>query len=79
MGLGCYAVLRDRDKWTICAWGRQLIACGDRRTALATARHAAELLRGLDAGGRRPAQRKRRLDPTADSPRVSHQTGRELE
>jgi len=81
MRLGCYAVLKDKDKWTICAGGRRLITCGDRRTALATARHAAELLRRLDAGDRRGpgAQRKRKLDPTADSPPVSGQIGGELE
>jgi len=57
MGLGCYAVLKDKDKWTICAWGRQLITYGDRRTALATARRATELLGRLDGGGHRPAGR----------------------
>jgi hypothetical protein len=81
MGLGCYAVTKDKDKWTICAWGRRPITCGDRRTALATVRYATNLLRGLDGGGRRPAgpQRKRKLAPTAESRPVRHQIGGELE
>jgi hypothetical protein len=81
MSLGCYAVLKDKDKWTICAGGRRVITCGDRRTALATARHAAELLRRLGAGDRpgAGAQRKRKVAPIADSPRVSYRIGGELE
>ena len=41
----CYEIVRDHGKWTICACGMKLIVCRDRRTALRTARHAAELLK----------------------------------
>jgi hypothetical protein len=41
----CYEIVRDNDKWTICACGMKLIACRDRRTALRTARHAMALLK----------------------------------
>jgi hypothetical protein len=49
----CYEIVRDHDKWTICACGMKLIACRDRRTALRTARQAAALLKPeeLDARG----------------------------
>jgi len=40
----CYEIVRDNDKWTICACGMKLIACRDRRTALRTARRAMALL-----------------------------------
>jgi len=41
----CYEIVHDHGKWTICACGMKLIVCRDRRTALRTARHAAELLK----------------------------------
>jgi hypothetical protein len=44
MASSCYEIVRDNDKWTICACGMKLIVCRDRRTALRTARHAMELL-----------------------------------
>ncbi len=51
MTLACHAVLRENDKWIICACGKRVIACRDRRTALKTARRAAELLAREEAGG----------------------------
>jgi hypothetical protein len=45
MESGCYEIVRDNDKWTICACGMKLIACRDRRTALRTAKQAAALLK----------------------------------
>ena len=45
MESACYEIVRDHDKWTICACGMKLIVCRDRRTALRTARHAAALLK----------------------------------
>jgi hypothetical protein len=45
MESGCYEIVRDNDKWTICACGMKLIVCRDRRTALRTARKAAALLK----------------------------------
>ena len=56
MDLACYAILRENDRWTICACGKPLITCRDRRTALKTARRAAELLARHDTGGTRCAQ-----------------------
>ncbi len=44
MDLACYAIMRENDKWTICASGLPLITCRDRWTALKTARKAAQLL-----------------------------------
>jgi len=44
MGSTCYEIVRENDKWTICACGMKLIVCRDRRTALRTARRATALL-----------------------------------
>ena len=71
MGLGGYAVLKGQGQNGRSVPGKDgMITCGDRRTAPATARHAAELLRRIDAGAHRAmgAQRKRKLEPTAELP-----------
>src|SRR5262249_12658022 len=44
MEAACYEIVRENDKWTICASGMKLIVCRDRRTALRTARRAMALL-----------------------------------
>ncbi len=44
MESGCYEIVRENDKWTICACGMKLIVCHNRRTALRTARLAMALL-----------------------------------
>ena len=46
----CYEIVRDNDKWTICACGMKLIVCRDRRTALRTARDATALLKRAQTG-----------------------------
>jgi hypothetical protein len=58
MESGCYEIVRDNDKWTICACGMKLIACRDRRTALRTAKQAAALLKPdtLDPHGAEPSR-----------------------
>jgi hypothetical protein len=54
MQLSCYEIVRDNDKWTICACGMKLIVCRDRRTALRTARHAMALLKPDEGDDRGP-------------------------
>ena len=58
MESSCYEIVRDNDKWTICACGMKVIVCRDRRTALRTARHAAALLKPdtLDPHGAEPGK-----------------------
>jgi len=61
----CYEIVRENDKWTICACGMKLIVCRDRRTALRTARDATALLKPED--GARGAEANK--PQTSDTPR----------
>jgi hypothetical protein len=43
-----YRVVKEIDRWTIIVGGRRIISCRDRRTAMRTARQAAELLKRFE-------------------------------
>jgi hypothetical protein len=51
MGNSNYNVVKDTNKWTISAAGADVITCRDRKTAIKTARRAAELLREFETAG----------------------------
>jgi hypothetical protein len=70
MNHGVYTVMKESNEWTISAAGIRIIACRDRRTAIKTARRAAELLR-TDGMTRRPPVREAR--PSKSTPRDLHE------
>jgi hypothetical protein len=43
MGTQCYALRREHNRWIVCAAGRELMACADKRTAMRIIKAAAAL------------------------------------
>jgi hypothetical protein len=67
MGAQSYSLRREHNRWIVCAAGRQLMACADKRTALRIIKAAAAL--GGQAG---PIVRRRLITSAGAADASSH-------